>query len=121
MPPPHHLTITGEGVRTLQLDFDSIPDSRRWLQQVARVRADATLYAQIQQEEVKSVYLACTFIPSGEYLGEVWGEAYVPSDITENLAWARNKIQIDPPDPVLVSVHRQLLINDLHDALRRES
>ena len=121
MPPPHHLTITGEGVRTLHLDFDSEPDSRRWLQQVAVVRADAARYAEIRSEEVKSVYLACTFIPSGDYLGHVWGDAYVPSDITENLAWARNKVQLDPPDPALVRVHRQLLIHDLHDALQRQN
>ena len=105
----------------MHLDFDSEPDSRRWLQQVGQVRADAARYAGIQSEEVKSVYLACTFIPSGDYLGHVWGDAFVPSDITENLAWARNKVQSNPPNPALVRIQRQLLTDDLHEALRRQN
>ena len=121
MPPPHHLTITGEGVKPLQLDFDSEPDSRRWLQQVAVVRADAARYAEIRSEEVKSVYLACTFIPSGDYLGQVWGDDFVPSDITDNLAWARNEVRLHPPNPALVRIQRQVVTDDLHETLRRRN
>ena len=105
----------------MSLDFDSAPDSKRWLKQVDGIRKDAALVPGIQSKEVLSVYLACTLIPAADKLGHDWGDAFVPSDITENLAWARNKVQLDPPDPALVRIQRELLTDDLHDALRRQN
>ena len=105
----------------MSLDFDSAPDSKRWFKQVDGIRKDAALVPGIRSKEVLSVYLACTLIPAADKLGHDWSDAFVPSDITENLEWARNKIQLDPPDPLLFRIQRQLLTNDHHDALRRQS
>ena len=121
MSSPYHLNVTGEDFRSMYLVFDSEPDSRRWREHVVRVRAVATRYFGIPSEEVKSVYLACTFIPSGDYLGQVWGDDFVPSDITDNLAWARNEVRLHPPNPALVRIQRQVLTNDLHETLRRRN
>ena len=116
---PHRVNITGEGIRSMSLTFEGVPDYQRWIQHVGDVRNKAA-YIMTLLVQARVIYLLFTWIPLADLLVQDWGNDFVPSDITDNIVEARQFLdQQPPPNPALLRILRELRTKELHAALRR--
>ena len=116
----YEINATGEGMESMDLTFEYVPEYRRWSRSVTEVREEATFIPTLLVQ-ARVLYLVYTWIPLTEQFVQDWGNDFVPSNITVNIVVARQFLDRQPaPNPGILCILREIRAEGfpLHDALR---
>ena len=114
--PPYQIFLTGDGLKSMTLEFEDSFKSRVWEQQVTKIRSKTTIILKQKYEESQNISIQYTFLPLVEEFIQEWGVNFVPSDIELNLEIARQFLVKSPPNPIIVHSLRK----HLHDVITDE-
>ena len=114
--PPYQVFITGEGLKSMSLEFEDSFKSQVWQRQVAKIRNITTIIMKQKYEESHNISIQYTFLPLVEEFIREWGVDFVTSDIELNLEIARQALVKSPPNPIIVHSLRK----HLHDVITDE-
>ena len=112
--PPYQ--ITGDGLKSMTLEFEDFGKSRVWERQVTKIRSKTTIIQKQKYEESQNISIQYIYIPLVEEFIQEWGVDFVPSDIEFNLESARQFLVKSPPNPIIVHSLRK----HLHDVITDE-
>ena len=91
----YEITATGEGMESMNLTFEDVPDYRQWSRSMIDVR-EKTIVVPMLSVQSRVLYLVFTWIPLAEQLVRDWGNDFVPSDIAANIVVAREFLDQQP-------------------------
>ena len=115
--PPYQIFVTGDGLKSMNLEFEDSFKSQVWQQQVTKIRSMTTIIMKQKYEESQNISIQYTFLPLVEEFIREWGVDFVTSDIELNLEIARQFLVKSPPNPIIVHSLRKHLHDVITDKL----
>ena len=83
--PPYQIFLTGDGLKSMTLEFEDSFKSRVWERQVTKIRSKTTIIQKQKYEESQKISIQYTYLPLVKEFIQEWGVNFVPSDIEFNL------------------------------------
>ena len=84
----YEINATGEGMESMDLTFEDVPEYQWWSRSITEVREETTFIPTLSVQ-ASVLYLVSTWISLTKQFVRDWGNDFVPSDITVNIVVAR--------------------------------